>query len=185
MAQLTLIPQTLALPIAHVVLDALLVVAAIIDWRTFRLPNWLTLGGVAVGLAMSVLPQGIGFLESLLGAGTGLVLLLPLYALGMTGAGDVKLMAMVGAFLGVPNVLFALMFTLVVGGMAAIGFAIWRRRVARMVLNARDLVQLTALAAVHGQRPAPGSIASVGKLPYGVCVCIGTFAWLAWPYVRW
>jgi prepilin peptidase CpaA len=186
MTQLTLIPQTLTQPVmAHAVLDVLLIVAAVIDWRSFRLPNWLTLGGIAVGLVMSVLPQGIGFLGSLLGAGTGLVLLLPLYALRMTGAGDVKLMAMVGAFLGLPNVLFALLFTLVAGGVAAIGLAMWRRHVTRMVLNARDLLQLTALAAIHGQKPGPGSISSVGKLPYGICVCVGTFTWLAWAQVRW
>jgi len=185
MFQLHLIPPSLAQPITLGVLNALLVVAAIIDWRTFRLPNWLTLGGIGLGLVMSTLPRGIGLEESLLGAGTGLILLLPLYALGMSGAGDVKLMAMVGAFLGLPNVLFALLLTLVTGGVAAIGFAIWRRRVARMVLNARDLLQLTAMAAAHGHKPALGAISSVGKLPYGICVCIGTFAWLAWPHVRW
>jgi prepilin peptidase CpaA len=185
MTQLTLIPQTLVQPvIAHMVLDVLLVIAAVIDWRTYRLPNWLTLGGAAVGLAMSVLPQGIGFFESLSGACTGLVLLLPLYALGMTGAGDVKLMAAVGAFLGLPDVLFALLFTLIVGGVVAIGFATWRRNVVRMVLNARDLLQLTALAAIHGQRPQLGAVSSAGKLPYGICICFGTFAWLAWAYVR-
>jgi prepilin peptidase CpaA len=186
MTQLTVISQTLAQPvIAHVVLDVLLVIAAVIDWRSYRLPNWLTLGGAGLGLAMSVLPQGIGFFESLLGAWTGLVLLLPLYVLGMTGAGDVKLMAMVGAFLGLPDVLLALLFTLIAGGVAAIGFAAWRRKVSRMVLNARDLMQLTALAAIHGQRPELGAISSVGRLPYGLCVCVGTFAWLAWAHVRW
>ncbi|AMO24454.1 prepilin peptidase [Ramlibacter solisilvae] len=184
MLQLNLIPHALTQPVvALLVLDAMLLAAAVIDWRTFRLPNWLTLGGAAVGLTMSVLPEGIGFFESLLGAGTGLIVLLPLYAMGMTGAGDIKLMAAVGAFLGLPHVLFAILCTLIVGGIVAIGFAMWRRSVARMVLNARDLMQLTALAAVHGERPQLGLISSIGRLPYGICVCAGTYAWLLWVYV--
>ncbi|MEJ6022092.1 A24 family peptidase [Ramlibacter sp. PS4R-6] len=168
------------LPPGHWLLEGLLVAAAVIDWRTSRLPNWLTFGGAAAGLLASVLPHGIGIGSSVLGAAAALALLLPLWLLRVTGAGDVKLLAMAGAFLGVPDVFFALLLTMAAGGALALGFAAMRGSLGRMVANTRDLLQVTALAAVHRQRPATGAIASVGKLPYGVCVCLGTSAWLAW-----
>lgn len=164
----------------HLVLEGLLVAAAVIDWRTSRLPNVLTLGGLAAGLVASVLPSGIGLSDSLLGAASMLALMLPLWMLHVTGAGDVKLLAMAGSFLGVPGVFFALLLTMVAGGIFALGLGLAGGSLMRMAANARDLLHLTALAAVHRQRPHTGAIASVGKLPYGVCVFIGTSSWLAW-----
>ena len=92
-------------------LCALLALAVWHDVLTRRIPNWLVLSGMLMGLALnSILPSGagffsdpsgaIGFLLALEGAALGLAMLLPLYAFGAMGAGDVKLMAMVGAFLG-------------------------------------------------------------------------------------
>lgn len=177
-------PMLPVLTPAQWVLEALLVTGAVIDWRTARLPNWLTLGGLAAGLAASVLPQGVGALDAALGAGSALALLLPLWLLGVTGAGDVKLMAMVGAFLGVPGVFIALLLTIVAGGVFAIGYAAAHGKVLRMAASARDILQLTAWALVNRERPQAAGFASVGKLPYGVCVCIGTSLWLAWQAAR-
>ena len=166
------------------ILEGLIVAAAVADWRKSRLPNALTFGGAAIGLLLSLLPQGIGIAASALGAAAALALLFPLWMLRVTGAGDVKLLAMVGTFLGVPDIFFALLFTMAAGGVFAIGFAAMRGGLPRMFANARDLFQVTALAAMNRQRPATGDIASVGKLPYGVCVCVGTSAWLAWQAVH-
>jgi prepilin peptidase CpaA len=168
----------------HIVLAALVIAAAVVDWRTHRLPNVLTLGGLLVGLAVGSLPGGIGALDASLGALTGLAALLPLYVLGVTGAGDVKLLAMVGAFLGLPDVLSALLVTLVAGGLVALGFAAWHQKVRRLAVNVRDLLQLSAMAAAHGYRPDLANAQSIGKLPYGICICIGTLAWLAWVHWR-
>ena len=168
------------LPPGHWLLEGLLVTAALVDWRTSRLPNWLTFGGMAAGLLASLLPQGIGIGASAAGAITALALLLPLWMLRVTGAGDVKLLAMVGAFLGLPDFFFALLLTMAAGGAFAVRVAAMGGSFTRMVANARDLFQITALASVHRQRPATGAVVSVGKLPYGVCVCLGTSAWLAW-----
>lgn len=161
-----------------VVLAGLLCAAAIIDIRTYRLPNWLTVGGTLLGIAWSLLPGGTDLTHSLLGAVTGLVALIPFYALRIMGAGDVKLMAAVGAFLGVPELFPAMIFTFIAGGLMAVGFAAWRRSLSRTLLNARDLVEMTALAAVHGERPFLDAVSSTGKLPYGLCVCVGTLGWL-------
>jgi len=72
------------------VLIALLAVAAVIDWRSGRIPNWLTLTGMAWGLAFNAsqgasMTSGLG--AGVLGLGTGLVLFLPLYAMRAMGAG--------------------------------------------------------------------------------------------------
>lgn len=168
----------------HLVLAAMLVVAAVIDWRTHRIPNWLTVGGALIALAMSVLPKGVGLLDSALGMLTALALLLPLYAARVTGAGDVKLVSMVGAFVGLPDVFLALVFIVSAGGVCALAFAAWHRRLAHLAGNTRDILQLAAIAALNGHRPALASVTPVGKLPYAVCVCAGTLAWLAWAHLR-
>jgi len=166
-----------------VVLVALLVMAAVIDWRTYRIPNWLTAGGMAFGLIYnSVIAQTWhdGLLSALAGLGVGLVVLLPVYALRVMGAGDVKLMAMVGAFVGLPDILGAVLYSLIVGGVAAVGFALYHRALRRMTANIMDIVQSMAFAAVVGSRPTPAlsGRASIGKLPYGVSIAVGTIAWL-------
>jgi len=167
-----------------VVLVALLVTAAVIDWRTYRIPNWLTAGGMAFGLIYNSViaqPWHDGLLGALAGLGVGLVVLLPVYALRVMGAGDVKLMAMVGAIVGLPDILHAVLYSLIVGGIAAVAFALHRRAFRRMSANTFDIVQSMAFAAMVGNRPTPAvsGRASIGKLPYGVSIAGGTIAWLA------
>lgn len=175
-------------------LVVLLMVAAFIDVRTFRIPNWLTYGGAAIGLALGAAVQWRqlgpvwaldGFLWSLGGLAAGLALMLPMYALRVMGAGDVKLMAMAGAFLGLGQVVPAVLCVFVAGGVLAVGYALWRRALGRMTANVVDIVHSMAFAAMGGERPAGviGTRVSVGSLPYGVSICGGTLAWLAIRYV--
>ena len=70
----------------------------------------------------------------------GFAIMLPLYVLHAMGAGDVKLMAMVGAFLGLDETLQAVLCAFIVGGVGAIGFALLKGRVGRMLRNARDVL---------------------------------------------
>lgn len=164
------------------VLAILLVTAAMIDLRTFRIPNWLTGSGVLLGLAFNTIGgRGLdGLLGALGGMGTGLAILLPFYLLRVMGAGDVKLMAMVGAFLGLPQILPAILFSLIAGGVAAVVFVVAKRRIARFRGNLKHLVQgatLSVIAGVPLTGLAPG--ASVGQLPYGVSISAGTILYLA------
>jgi hypothetical protein len=105
------------------VLLALLVAAAVSDYRTYRIPNWLTMGGILFALVYNAVVPPVwhaGWTWAPAGLLLGLGAMLPMYAIGAMGAGDVKLMAMIGAFLGVSATMQALLFSVVTGGLAAL-----------------------------------------------------------------
>ncbi|SEB25206.1 prepilin peptidase CpaA [Variovorax sp. YR216] len=162
-----------------VVLFALLAIASVSDYRSYRIPNWLTVGGAAFALvyitAAAVSPL-TAFSVALGGLLLGFAIMLPLYALRVMGAGDVKLMAMVGAFLGVYETFQAILFAFIVGGIAAIGFALHKRKLLRLLQNAKDVVYEMSALGMSGVRPEAHLDAhqSVGKLPFGICISIGT-----------
>ena len=109
------------------VLMALLLVAAVIDIKTGRIPNWLVFGGALYALVYNTMSplyaRDIGILFALGGLAVGLVSLLPAYLFRVMGAGDVKLMAMVGAFVGAWATVGAVLATLVAGGVLALALA--------------------------------------------------------------
>ena len=168
------------------VLVVLLVAAAVIDYRTMRIPNWLTVGGMVAGLVlgtvMALRPLD-GLLAALGGAGTGLVILLPLYALRVMGAGDVKLMAMVGRVPGRERHSRARCCS--PSSLAAsrqLAFALWHRAFGRMAGNVarhRPVDDLRGDRRAYVRAPAVPAAASIGKLPYGISICAGTIASLA------
>jgi prepilin peptidase CpaA len=164
-------------------LVTLLVIASISDYRTYQIPNWLTVSGIIFGLIYSMLvPFSInhGFLWSLGGLLVGFFILLPLYALGVMGAGDVKLMAMVGAFLGVTDTLHAVLFSFIAGGLAALVFAVFNKALLRMLVNVKSAAQVMMMSAIGGFKPDIQIEASksVGNLPYGICISLGTVAYV-------
>jgi prepilin peptidase CpaA len=165
-----------------VLLVILVIAAAVIDMRSMRIPNWLTVSGMLLGLAWNTAlgsPFYIGFLWALGGLATGLVLLLPLYVLRVMGAGDVKLMAMVGAFLGLPEILYAVLFTFILGGVFALIYAVAHRSAGRMVGNVLDITRFATFGLMSGVLPSMAMGPSIGKLPYGISIAAGTIAWLA------
>ena len=95
-----------------------LVMAAVIDVREGRIPNWLT-GSLAVfGIGVNSLEYGwAGFLFSLGGLIMGLVCLIFFYLKGGMGAGDVKLLGAIGTILGPGQVVFAFAFAAMLGGL--------------------------------------------------------------------
>lgn len=159
----------------------LLMMAAVSDWRFYRIPNWLTFGGMLFALvygSFAARTPAAGATHALGGLATGFAIMLPFYVLGIMGAGDVKLMAMVGAFLGPQQTLVAILLTCIAGGIAAIVVAIHRRRLGHMLANVKGAAQGIVVSGIAGIRPSGAIDArqSIGKLPYGICICAGTVA---------
>jgi prepilin peptidase CpaA len=176
---LTELPGTLAADPRTVALFVLLLAAAFFDYRSFRIPNWLTAGGLVVGTAWTILAPpfpGAGWTFPLGGIAMGFFGMLPMYLMRAVGAGDVKLMAMAGSFLGWPDTLAAMLFSFVVGGVAAVAFAACHGMAGRLLENTRQLLFQLVLAAAGGQRPSMTLPAqqSAGKIAFGASIAAAT-----------
>src|SRR5260370_38785861 len=107
-------------------LCAILVIGVYGDIRSHRISNTLSLLGLMAGLGLQYLGNGLhGVTSGLLGAGVGLACFAPFYLLRSMGAGDVKLLAAVGAFLGPQGAFYAALFSLLAGGLRAIVYVLW------------------------------------------------------------
>ncbi len=104
---------------------------AAIDLMTRRIPNAVTVATAAIGIGLAATGVShVTVVQSLLGLGLGMLLMLPGYQLGATGAGDVKLLGAAGAVLGIAQVPFAFLYTAVAGGVFAVVVACARGRLA-------------------------------------------------------
>jgi prepilin peptidase CpaA len=154
----------------------LAIAAGWIDGRTRRIPNWLTVSGFLVGVAIHLLFGGWqGGLMSLEGAGLGLLILLPLVLLRALGAGDWKLIGAVGAFLGPVMLCFVLFASVLVAGAMAVVQMIRAGRVRETLRNVGLLIMgfLTFGFRAHPEISLDNPDAL--KLPFGVAAAIGTF----------
>jgi prepilin peptidase CpaA len=160
-----------------------LVEAAIIDGRSLKVPNWLTYHFLILGLICAFLRGGSALLlMSLAGAGVGLLSLLPLYSIGGMGAGDVKLMAGLGAWIGPWLTLWAFVSTAMVGAVMAVMMIVYSGRlyfhlgmlhtIGHEVLSLRNPVVLAERAA---QRKPKALL-----LPYGIPIAVGSIAYFVW-----
>jgi len=178
--------------LALVPMLVLMLLAAKQDISNHRISNKLVLTGVFFGVVLNgILPEGWGFnsqipgalgwLAALKGVAVGMGLFLPLYWLRAMGAGDVKLMGMVGAFLGSNDVLGAVLATLVTGGVMAILVVMWSKQLRPMLQNIKLIFYGSAVKLSTGQAPLMNDLpVSVGKLPYALAISLGTFAYLIW-----
>ena len=181
-----------------------MIVAAVIDGRQLKVPNWLTFPLVLSGWALGLLHTcglftawtGTGDLwAALAGAALGFLLLFPVYAVGGMGAGDVKMQmgfgAWVGAFYGMWSGLYVIFWAfclaVIIGGVLAVVMMLARGQIRQNLANARaivgDLLAPTKLgtAAEKAARRKP----SLQLLPYGIPLCLGFLSFLAyyvWAY---
>ncbi|WP_010627853.1 prepilin peptidase [Halomonas sp. KM-1] len=164
----------------------LVIVAALKDGQCRRIPNTLILAGAAVGFLLQGWAAGAsGVLAATYGLLVGLAILLPGYLMGFTGAGDAKLMAAIGTFLGPVGVFQAALISILFGGIIAMVFAlsalIHRQSVSpwgRYALMMRTLVVTGRPLYIP---PAEGEVMGK-KFPFAVSIALGTTAWLVWQW---
>jgi prepilin peptidase CpaA len=150
----------------------LAIVAGWTDYRSRRIPNWLTVPGLAVGIGINVAAAGWGGLRtSLLGAGLGLLLLLPFVLLRSLGAGDWKLAGALGAFVGASVLLNLLVGSVFVAGIMAVALVIYKRRVRQTVRNIGHLLVSLSTFRLPGSEVSLDNPQSL-RVPYGVALAV-------------
>jgi len=153
---------------------AVALIAGFTDWRSRRIPNWLTVPAFAAGLAVNSLAFGWhGLRSSLLGAGFALAVLLPFVLLRSLGAGDWKLGGALGACLGWPAMADVLIGSVFVAGVMALVLVIYKGRLLQTFRNIwRILASMLALRlpASEVSLDNPQSL----KIPYGVALALTT-----------
>lgn len=165
------------------VVTIVLVVAAVIDGWKLKVPNWITFPLVISGWIYSFVFFGwVGLGWSLTGTAVGLGLLLPAYAIGGMGAGDVKLLAGVGAWIWGAATFHAFCLSAVFGGVIAVAMVLLRKKWAHHkaqflgilseIMVIRDPNQLSVIAAERKS--------SMMLLPYGIPIAIGTIFYFVW-----
>jgi prepilin peptidase CpaA len=155
-----------------------LTLAVVYDLRERRIPNALTLGGLCAAIVMRLVLDPGTAIAGIQGAGLGLVLSLPLFAIGAFGAGDGKLVIAVGAFLGLEGLPTALLVTGLVGGALSLAYAIRKGVLLVTMLQARDLALYCLTLGRAGTRQTL-SAASGEAVPYGVAIAAGAaFVWM-------
>ena len=163
--------------LSGLVLGIALAVAVWQDIRIRKIPNKVILIGTASAIAVHTVHAGglQGALFSLAGCLVGLLILLPFYALKTLGAGDVKLMAMVGAFVGTPAVIGVTLLTMLAGGVLALVVALWSRQLNQVVKNVLRMLRLASIAGPAAAFKSDANPAPVtGKLPYAIAIACGT-----------
>ncbi len=160
-----------------------LVVAAVIDGWKLKVPNWITFPFVVAGWTYSAVWFGwVGLGWSMAGTGVGLLLLLPAYAIGGMGAGDVKLLAGVGAWVWGTVTFYAFCVSAVVGGVLAVAMVLYARKFGHH--KAQFLAILTEIMVLRNAEElseiATQRKSSMMLLPYGIPIAIGTITYFAW-----
>jgi prepilin peptidase CpaA len=157
-------------------------VAGLVDFRTRKIPNLITIPGMVAGLTLrSAMSGWPGAKVAVEGAALALVLLLPLVLLRALGAGDWKLMGAVGAFVGPLIFLFVLFGSIMVSGLMALVQMVRTKRVRETFENM--VVLLRGFLSFGLWRNSEISLDNpkLLKLPFGVAVAVSTMAcfWVA------
>ena len=180
------------------VICAGMIAAAIIDWWKFKVPNKLTfplvLSGWVLGLAnnfgLEAGEGGIG--AALAGTALGCALLIPVYAIGGMGAGDVKMTmgfgSWIGAFFGIPDGMWIIVYAFcagtIVGGVIACMMIVLRGNYRQNAQHVReimgDMFQSSGLGEIAEKANRRRS--RWHRLPYGVPLCIGFIGCLVYLY---
>lgn len=140
-----------------------------------RIPNAVVVAGAALALAIATTRSGIGLGAAVAGAALALIAGVALYALRAVGAGDAKLLAAVGAYVGFPGVVPILFFTLLAGGLLALAWALRTHQLKAVMTNIGSGLRIAAANSAAGRSlPRADDIPVVrDRIPYAVAIALG------------
>lgn len=176
-----MLSQPLLPVVGQILLGILVAVAAIYDIRFRRIPNWLVLAGMVAGLAWNAYASGFaGFGRGAEGLGLGFILYFPLWLVRARGAGDVKLLAAVGAITGPGNCFWIFLLTAILGGVIALVLLMFRGRVRKTFFNVawimRDLMHFRAPYQSSGELDVTTTKGM--RLPHAAMIAVGAVAFM-------
>lgn len=165
------------------------IVAAYIDGKELRVPNKLTFPMIIAGWIWSSISFGIsgegwyiGLMWSLAGTAVGLMTLIPAMAIGGMGAGDVKMMAAIGAWVHCTITIYAFCLSTIIGAVLAVAMILWSGQIQKHytqfwlifneIITIKNPEKLSAIA--KERKP------NMFLLPYGIPLAIGTILYFAW-----
>lgn len=152
-----------------------LVLATCTDLRNRRIPNWLVLPFLLAGISVSCWLHGWhGLGQSLAGFGMALLFFGAFFWIGGMGAGDVKLLAAIGAWIGPNQLLVALVMISLVGGAMALCWAIWRGFLLDLFKEAANLCCFWRRRGSHPYERLTLDHPAARKMPYAPAIMIGT-----------
>lgn len=149
--------------------------AALTDLHSRRIPNKLVIAGLVLGLLTRGLAGWAMLGGGVLAAALALALGMLLFSVGAMGAGDGKLMAVVGAFMGVEQGILAFGAAAVAGGILSMALAVKRGVILPVLLSTRDLAIWLLTFGRRGERVKLGAEGSIA-FPFGVAIAIGAMA---------
>lgn len=172
---MTLIINKIGFPVIY--LGVILIFAGLIDFRKQKIPNYLTFPTVFIALIYHFVFNGVdGVLFCLLGLFAGLALLIIPYIMGGMGAGDVKLLGAIGAFIGYKHVFFVFLFTAIFGGIYAVLALLWyEKSLIRFLKNVFHT--LLSIVLTHKYKVAPENN-NKPRLCYGIAIALGGFSYM-------
>ena len=165
------------------------VVAGVIDAIRLRIPNWLTVTLLVSGLAYHGVTGGLAGLEhSVAGLMVNFLLVVVLYLIGAMGAGDVKLIAAIGAWLGIPGGVYVFAVAELMTGIYSVAAMLWQGGVRRVVVSIESLFyQLYNLAMLGRHLAGIERVETVARrgdrrqlVPFAAMVALGVIAVILW-----
>jgi prepilin peptidase CpaA len=159
----------------YIFLIILLFLATITDLVRHKIPNAISLGGIAAGFVCQGWFMGSeGLLNGFLGLLVGFALLIPLYALRAMAAGDVKLMAMVGTFVGPKVALICVASTLILGMVLALGYVAMSGKGLKLLRRYGLMAKTFFLTRKWIYIPPTPDDAGAMRFPYAMAIFAGT-----------
>ncbi len=174
------------LPLPPAILTPLILSLVMAAWdvATRRIPNFLTFGGALAGIAFQTAVLGWqGLAYSLAGLALGLALLILPYILGGFGAGDVKALAALGAWLGPSGTVVLFCFMGVAGGIISLAVLLWQGTLWPYLKY--GWIRLVNLILLRGQQSVLREAMELGGrqtagIPYGVAIALGMVCYARW-----